>query len=199
MTELKLFGLFSLEDVNITDYGLKKVINIQPKLLTKSHGRGAKKEFSQAKMHIIERLINRLQIPGSRGKKHRIITSWQTGKYNKCAKIVIDAFKIIEEKTKQNPVSIFVKAVENASPREEVTSIEYGGARYPQAVDTSPIRRINLVLRFMCNGAYDKAFNKKVNITEALAKEIMDAAAGSMDSFAFKKKNEIEKQADAAR
>jgi ribosomal protein S7 len=51
----------------------------------------------------------------------------------------------------------------------------------------------------MCNGAYDKAFNKKLDITEAIAKEIMYAAENSSESFAVKKKNDIEKQADAAR
>ena len=39
------------------------------------------------------------------------------------------------------PLKIFVKAIENSAPREEVISIEYGGARYPQAVDLSPLRR----------------------------------------------------------
>jgi small subunit ribosomal protein S7 len=96
-------------------------------------------------------------------------------------------------------LKVFVKAIENGSPRDEVTAIEYGGARYPQAVDVSPRRRVNLVLRFIINGAYDKAFNKKATITESLAKEIMAAAENSSESYAISKKNDIEKQADAAR
>ena len=195
---MKLFGLFSTHDVVVQDPGLKKVINLDTKLLLKSYGR-IKWDPAKAKVNVIERLINLLQVPGSRGKKHRIITRWNTGKYNKNTKIVIDAFKIIETKTGQNPVAVLVRAIENSAPRDGVTSIEYGGARYPQAVDVSPRRRLNMVLRFLVHGSYDKAFNKKATITETLAKEIMLAAEGSSESYAIQKRNDSEKQADAAR
>ncbi|MAH47810.1 30S ribosomal protein S7 [Candidatus Pacearchaeota archaeon] len=196
--EMKIFGLFDASTVEVKDPGLKRVVNLQPKLLLKSHGR-VKYDPARAKVNVVERLINLLQVPGSRGKKHRIITKWMTGKHAKASKIVIDAFKIIEEKTNESAMKIFVQAIENAAPRDEVTSIEYGGARYPQAVDVSPRRRLNLVLRFLVNGAYDKAFNKKANITESLAKEIILAAENSSESYAVSKKNDAEKQADAAR
>ena len=58
---------------------------------------------------------------------------------------------------------------------------------------------MNLVLRYFVNGAYDKAFNKKISIVESLAKEIILAAEGSPESYALSKKNDIEKQADSAR
>ena len=198
MVEMKIFGLFDASEVRVEDPGLKKVVNLHPKLLLKSHGR-IKWDPTRAKVNVVERLINLLQVPGSRGKKHRIITGWITGKHTRCTKIVIDAFKIIEKKTGENPLKIFVKAIENAAPRDEVTSIEYGGAKYPQAVDVSPRRRLNLVLRYFVNGAYDKAFNKKATIVESLAKEIMLAAENSNESYAISKKNDAEKQADAAR
>lgn len=198
MVQMKVFGLYDASEISVKDPSLKRVINLTPKLMLKSHGR-IKWDPTKSKVNVIERLINILQVPGSRGKKHRIITRWITGKYERCAKIVIDAFEIIRNKTNENPLAVFVKAIENAAPREEVTSIEYGGSRYPQAVDTSPRRRLNLVLRFFVNGAYDKAFNKKATITEALAKEIMLAADNSNESYAINKKNDIEKQADAAR
>jgi len=92
-----------------------------------------------------------------------------------------------------------VRAIERGAPRDTVTSIEYGGARYPQAVDVSPRRRLGLALRYLVNGAYDKAFNKKATIVESLAKEIMLAAEGLSESYAISKKNDAEKQADAAR
>src|SRR3989344_2667248 len=196
--EMKIFGLYDLSQVKVDDPGLKRVINLNSKLLLKSHGR-VKWDPTRSKVNVIERLINLLQVPGSRGKKHRIITSWITGKQTRCSGIVIEAFKIIEAKTKQNPLKVFVKAIEMAAPRDEVTSIEYGGAKYPQAVDISPRRRLNLVLRYMVSGAYDKAFNKKSKIAESLAKEIMAASEGSGDSFAISRKNDCEKQADAAR
>lgn len=197
-TAMKIFGLWDVSEVSVTDPGLKKVINLDDKLLLKSHGR-IKYDPAKTKVNVIERLINILQVPGSRGKKHRIITSWITGKQQKTTMIVVDALKMVEQQTKQNPIAVLVKALENASPRDEVTAIEYGGARYPQAVDISPRRRINLALRFMVNGASDKAFGKKVTITESLAKEIIAASNNSGESYAISKKNDIEKQADAAR
>ena len=198
MVEMKVFGLFDASEVRVEDAGLKKVVNLHAKLMLKSHGR-IKWDPTRAKVNVVERLINLLQVPGSRGKKHRIITGWITGKQTRCTKIVIDAFKIIEKKTGENPLKILVKAIENAAPRDEVTSIEYGGSKYPQAVDVSPRRRLNLVLRYFVNGAYDKAFNKKATIVEALAKELMLAAENSGESYAIQKRNDAEKQADAAR
>jgi len=198
MVEMKVFGLFDASGVMVNDPGMKKVINLNSKLMLKSHGR-IKWDPTRAKVNVVERLINLLQVPGSRGKKHKIITGWITGKQTRCTKIVIDAFKIIEEKTGENPLKVFVQAIENAAPRDETIAIEYGGARYPQAVDVSPRRRLNLVLRYFVNGSYDKAFNKKATIVDALAKEIMLAAEGSSESYAISKKNDTEKQADAAR
>jgi len=196
--EFKLFNLYSVQGIEVEEPGLKRVINLEPKLLLKSHGRN-RKEFGKAKINVVERIISLLQVPGSRGKKHTIITRWNTGKYNNCAKIMIDCLKIIEKQTGKNPIGVLVKAIENAAPRDTVTAIEYGGARYPQSVDISPIRRVNIVLRYLVHGAYDKAFNKKATMTDALAKEIMLAADNSSESFAISKKNDSEKQADAAR
>lgn len=198
MVDMKIFGLWDISEVKVSDPGLKKVINLDNKLLLKSHGR-IKYDQAKTKVSVIERIINLLQVPGSRGKKHRIITSWMAGKHQKASMIMIETLMLIEKQTKQNPLVVLVKAIENAAPRDEVTAIEYGGARYPQAVDTSPRRRLNLTLRFIVNGAYDKAFNKKTSIVEALAKEIIAASNSSGDSYAITKKNEIEKQADAAR
>jgi ribosomal protein S7 len=107
---------------------------------------------AQTKVHIIERLANRLAVPGHVGKKHKIIASHASGKYGKNMQTIMDALKIIAEKKKTNPVQILVKAIENGSPRDEITTIEYGGARYPQAVDVSPLRRVNLAIRWMVQG-----------------------------------------------
>jgi len=198
MVQMKVFGLYDASEINIKDPSLKRVVNVSPKLMLKSHGR-VKLDPAKAKVNVVERLINLIQVPGSRGKKHKIITGWITGKQSKCTRIVMDAFEIIQKKTGENPLVVFAKAIENGAPREEVNAIEYGGSRYPQAVDTSPRRRLNLVLRFFVNGAYDKAFNKKATMTEALARELMLAAENSNESHAVNKKNDMEKQADAAR
>ncbi|MGC9309424.1 MAG: 30S ribosomal protein S7 [Candidatus Nanoarchaeia archaeon] len=195
---MKIFDKYDVEGVEVQDAGLKRVVNLQPKLMLKSHGR-IKFDPSKKNVNVIERLVNLLQVPGSRGKKHKIITSWITGKFSKNVKIVMKAFDIIQEKTGKNPVEVFIQALENAAPRDGVTTIEYGGARYPQAVDISPRRRLNLALRWIVHGSYDKAFRKKDTIVNGLAKEIMLAADNSGESFAVQKRNDSEKQADAAR
>ena len=201
MTEQMLFKIFDKYDVSgitIQDQGLRNVINLHPKLALKCHGRNFQK-FGQIKVNLVERLINKFAVAGHRGKKHRIILGSATGKYTRNAGIILEAFETIEKKTGENPIAVLVRAVENAAPRDEITVIEYGGARYPQAVDVSPLRRVSLALKHIVHGASEKAFGKKKNVSQTLAEEIMLAADKNQESFAMKKKNESEKQADSAR
>jgi len=194
----KIFDLYDLKGMEVKDPGLKNVINLQPKLVLKSQGRYVMK-FGQIKVNIVERLMNRIATAGHRGKKHKIEKGDATGKYSKNMKIVLEAFEMIAKKTGKNPVQVLLDAVENAAPRDEITVIEYGGARYPQAVDVSPLRRVGLAIKYLVHGASDKSFNKKKTLAQALADEIMLAAEGNGESFALRKKNESEKQADSAR
>ena len=194
----KIFDIYDTKEVVVKDIALKPYLNLGTKLLLKSYGR-RKEKFAVGKIPIIERFANRLAVPGHVGKKHKIITSWSSGKYNRNMKTILQTLEVIQKKTNKNPVQVLIEAIENASPRDEITVIESGGARYPQAVDCSPLRRINLVIRWMIQGAYGKAFGKKTKMADALANEILNASKGTMDSFAMGKKNEAEKQADAAR
>ncbi len=196
--EFKIFDKYDITGVSVKDPGLKSVISLQPRLILKTQGKGVQR-FSQVKVNIVERLMNRLAVAGHRGKKHRIIFGHSTGKYSKNMKSVLEAFELIEKRTKKNPVEVLVQAIENSAPRDEITVIEYGGARYPQAVDVSPLRRVNLAIRWLVHGASDRAFNKKKNIAQGLAEEIVLASENNGESFACRKKNESEKQADSAR
>jgi len=198
LPKFKIFDIYDISEIKVTDPGLKSAINLVPRLALKSQGRNVTK-LGQTKVNIVERLINKLATAGHRGKKHKIEKGDATGKYTKNMKIVLSAFDIIEKKTGKNPVQVLVNAIEKSSPKDEITVIEYGGARYPQAVDVSPLRRVNITLKHIVHGASDKAFNKKKTIAQGLAEEIMLASEASGDSFAFKKKNEAEKQADSAR
>jgi small subunit ribosomal protein S7 len=198
LPKFKAFGKYDLDEVQIVDPGLKDSINLKPKLIIKSQGRNVMR-YGQAKINVIERLMNKLSISGHRNKKHKLELGHTTGKYDKNMNIVLKAFEIIEKKTGQNPIQVFIKAIENSAPCDEVTVIEYGGARYPQAVDVSPIRRVNLALRNICHGSSDKAFGKKKTIAQALADEILLASENNGESFAVRRRNEYEKQADAAR
>ncbi|HJZ18656.1 MAG TPA: 30S ribosomal protein S7 [Candidatus Nanoarchaeia archaeon] len=194
----KIFDLYDLSEISVNDVGLKSVINLKPMLILKSYGRNVQK-LGQTKVNVVERLMNKFAVAGHRGKKHRVEMGHATGKYTKNMKIILEAFKIIEQKTGKNPVQVLVKAIENSAPRDEITVIEYGGARYPQAVDVSPLRRVNLALKHIVHGAGDKAFNKKKNIIQSLAEEIILASENNGESFAIRKRNEAEKQADSAR
>ena len=196
--QFKLFDLYDVSAIEIKDRAIKPYLNVAPRLMLKTFGRNLER-FSNSKVNIVEKLANRLQVPGHVGKKHKIITSWSSGKFNKNMKTVLEVLALIEKRTKKNPVQVLVQAIENASPRDEITVIEQAGARYPQAVDVSPVRRINLAIRWMVQGAYNKHFGKKKKIAETLADEIVRASEGSMDSYAKSKANESEKQADSAR
>jgi small subunit ribosomal protein S7 len=196
--DFKLFGLYDISDIKLSDPGMKKYINLEPKLLIKSHGR-IREKFSKGKINLLEIFANLVGVPGHRSKKHKIQTSQKTGKYSQNMKIVLDTLKIIEEKTKENPIQVLVDALEKAAPRDGVTIIEYGGARYPQAVDISPLRRVTMTLRHIVQGSYDKSFNKKTKIEQALADEIIKASKEDGDSYVMGKRRDSEKQADSAR
>ena len=138
-------------------------------------------------------------VTGHRGKKHKMSSGHNTGKATKVYKLTQKTLEIIEKKLNKNPIEVLVKAVENAAPREEITTIEYGGARYPKAVECAPQRRVDLALRNMVNGSYAASFNKKKGASNALADEIINAYNLNMQSNAISKKNELERQADSSR
>ena len=198
MAAMKIFDIFDVSEVKVEDHGLRRYITISAVLMPKSRGR-ERTRFSKSNVNILERLINLMSVPGHRGKKHRIMTKHATGKWGTNAKVLIEALKIVEEKTKKNPVQVFLKAIENAAPRDEITTIEYGGAKYPQAVDVAPMRRLNVALRNIAHGAQDKTFGKKTTFASALASELIGASEESVESFAYAKKVETEKMADSAR
>lgn len=194
----KLFDLYDVSNIEMKDPSLKTCINLSPRLLVKSYGRNLWK-FAKADVNILERLANRISVPGHVGKKHKIITSWGSGKYNNNMGIVLKTLEIVEKRTKKNPIQVLVDAIENGSPKDEITVIEHGGAKYPQAVDTAPLRRVDLALRWMVQGSYQRCFGKKKKMSQSLAEEIIKASEGNMESYSMSKKNEAEKQADSAR
>lgn len=184
----KIFGKWSVDDVVISDPGLRRYINLKPLLVPHTCGRHAKYRFGKANVNIVERLINSIMRKGKNtGKKHLA--------YN----MVKKAFDIIHEKTGQNPIQVLVKAIENAAPREETTRIKYGGIVYQQAVDVAPQRRVDLALRFIALGAQQEAFRSKKPFYECLADEIIGAANYDMRRFSIAKKEEIERIAMSSR
>lgn len=199
MNQILAFGKWDCSQIKVDDLGVAPYINTKPMIVNKTGARYASKQFYKSRIFIVERLINKMMIPGHRSKKHKITSGQCTGKAATTYKLVFDALNIVEDKLKKNPIEVFVKALENAAPREEVIAIEYGGARYPKAIECAPQRRIDLALRQMTQGTYAKTWNSKKGASMALAEEIMNAYALNSASAAISKKLELERQADAAR
>ncbi|MCD6323688.1 MAG: 30S ribosomal protein S7 [Desulfurococcales archaeon] len=186
--EIKLFGKWSYEGVVVRDPSLKKYISLRPVYLPHTGGRHEHKRFGKAEVPIVERLMNDLMRHGrNAGKKHLA--------YN----IVKLAFEIIHAKTGENPLQVLVRAIENAAPREETTRIMYGGIIYHVAVDVAPLRRVDLALRFLTEGARNSAFRSPKSMAECLAEEIIAAANNDPKSYAISKKEEIERIALSSR
>lgn len=199
MSDIKIFNRWDMSGIRVTDPGLQDYINLKPIMIPRTGGRNVGTQFWKTKNNVVERLINKMMIPGHKGKKHKFTSGHCGGKGTTAYKIVEKTFSIIEQKTKKNPVEVFVKAVENAAPREEITTIEYGGARYPKAVECAPQRRVDFALRLMVQGAYAASFGKKKHIEDALSEEIIKAYNMDQASAALSKKLELERQSDASR
>ena len=194
-----VFDRWSTDGISVDDPGLKDYINLEPRVVPRTGGKSAKFRFHKSDVFIIERLMNRVMSAGHRSKKHKISSGHNTGKGITVYRIIEKTLGIIEAKTKQNPIAVVVKAIENAAPREEIVTIEYGGAKYPKAVEVAPQRRIDQTLKYITQNAYQKSFNSKKAIESALADELINAFQKSAQSGAIAKKLELERQADSSR
>ncbi len=183
-----IFGKYDLSEVTVNDGGLAKYIDLTPTNVPHSGGKHANRWFGKSKLSIVERLINNIM----RTEKY-------TGKKLKAYKAVSEAFDIIAQKTKKNPVQVLVEGLENAAPREEVTRLQFGGISVPKAVDVSPQRRLDIALRNVSTGCVNASTKNKKPISSCIADEIMLAAKGDMTSFSVAKKEEIERVAQSAR
>jgi len=172
----------------VKDLGLKRYVSLRPIYVPHSMGRHEHSRFRKSEMNIVERLVNNLMHPGKNaGKKIRAI------------KVVRNAFEIINLRTDRNPIEVLVRAVENSAPCEDTTRITYGGIVYHQAVDISPQRRVDLALRFLCEGAKNASFSNPRPLEECLAEEIVMAANKDIKSYGVQKRNEMERVALHAR
>ena len=199
----KLFGKYSMENITIKDLSLAQNISLKPILVPHTFGRNAKKNLGKTQVNVIERLANKLMRGGTgektSGKVIRTKGRMQ-GKKLKALRVVEDALGVVEANTKENPVQVLIRALENAAPREDVTRVSHGGVSYQIAVDVSATRRLDMALRNMALAALMGAFNKPKSLGQALADEIVSTAKGDMQaSYAIKKRDETERMARSAR
>jgi small subunit ribosomal protein S7 len=193
---LKLWNEWDLTEVSVNDQGLKNVISLRPVLVPWSGGRHEHRRFGKSRVNIVERLVNQLS---HFGRKYAKNTGRMGGKKLKAMSIVRTAFEIVHLRSGQNPAQVLVKAIENAAPNEDTTRMSYGGVVYHLSVDISPIRRVDLALRFISEGVREAAFASAKSVEEVLADEIIAAANGDSNSYAVKKRNEQERVAMASR
>ena len=197
----KLFGKYDWK-VEVADPSLAPFINLKPSRYPHSFARHANKQFGKAAVNIVERLANKL-MRGGTGEKlaGRVIRTHGgiQGKKTKALKVIEEAFAIVFEKTRQNPIQLLIKALENSAPREDITRVRFGGIAYQVAVDVSAQRRLDMSLRSLSVAAIMASFNKKATLAESLANEIMLAANNDPASYSIKTKNEVERMARSAR
>jgi small subunit ribosomal protein S7 len=114
------------------------------------------------------------------------------GKKSVAERIFYDTLEIMEERTKQDPMKLFKKAVDNAKPLLEVKSRRVGGATYQVPVEVSPERRQALSFRWLIQ--YAKARSEQ-SMAERLASEVIDAANNR--GATIKKREDTHKMAEA--
>ncbi|CAK7894629.1 40S ribosomal protein S5 [[Candida] anglica] len=187
--EVKLFNKWSFEDVEVKDVSLVDYIQIrQPVFVSHTAGRYASKRFRKAQCPVVERLTNSLMMNGR-----------NNGKKLKAVRIVKHALEIVHVLTEQNPIQVVVDAIVNSGCREDSTRIGSSGTVRRQAVDVSPLRRVNQAVSLLTTGARESAFRNVKTIAECLAEELINAAKGSSTSYAIKKKDELERVAKSNR
>jgi small subunit ribosomal protein S7 len=183
-----LFGKYDFSEVVVKDPGLVRYINLRPAIVLHTSARYINRAFGKSKVNIVERLINNL-----------MRTEHSTGAKSNIHKRVELAFELIKKRTKKNPIQVLVDALQNCSPKEEITRLRFGGISVPKAVDTSASRRLDTALRNICVGATKASHKNRKKLEMCIANEIILASNGDMDSFGVSKKEEIERVAASAR
>jgi len=189
--EIKLFTRWSFDDVVCNDISLEDYLAVKAQhatYLPHTAGRYSKVRFRKAQCPIVERLVCSMMYHGR-----------NNGKKLKAIRIIEHAFEIIHLLTDLNPMQVLVDAIIKAGPREDSTRIGSAGTVRRQAVDVSPLRRVNQALYLLTVGTREASFRNIKTISECLADELINASKGSSNSYAIKKKDELERIAKANR
>ena len=115
------------------------------------------------------------------------------GKRSTAERILYKSFDIIKEKTADDPLKVFKKAIDNVKPSLEVKSRRVGGSNYQVPVEVNPNRRLSLSIRWLVSFARDRGDGKTMQ--EKLANEFMDAA--NLRGGAVKKREDVHRMAEA--
>lgn len=173
---------------DLLDRGLYNAIKLKQVYVPHTFGRHEHKRLKKLELHILERIANKLALTKRSG-----------GRKAKSLKIIKRALQIIEEQTKENPIKVVLRAIQNSAPREDTTRISYGGVVYFHSVDISPSRRIDVVISNIVEGARQKSHKSPMAIEQALAEEVISASRNDPKSYAISRKEELERHAEASR
>ena len=122
-----------------------------------------------------------------------INTVMKEGKRSTAEAILYRSFDIIKEKTGDDPLKVFKKALDNVKPSLEVKSRRVGGSNYQVPVEVNPNRRLSLSIRWLVGFARERGDGKTMQ--EKLANELMDAA--NLRGGAVKKREDVHRMAEA--
>jgi small subunit ribosomal protein S7 len=122
-----------------------------------------------------------------------INTIMKDGKRSVAEGILYHSFTIIREKTEDDPLKVFKKAVDNVKPSLEVKSRRVGGSNYQVPVEVNPNRRLSLSIRWLVGYARSRGDGKTME--EKLANELLDAA--NLRGGAVKKREDTHRMAEA--
>src|SRR6187397_3146272 len=114
------------------------------------------------------------------------------GKRSTAERILYKSFDIIKEKTSDDPLKVFKKAIDNVKPSLEVKSRRVGGANYQVPVEVNPDRRTSLAIRWLITYSRGRA---EKGMVDKLTNELLDAANGK--GAAIKKKEDVHRMAEA--
>lgn len=134
--------------------------------------------------------------------KNRVITKlingvMHDGKKTAAQKQVYRSFEIIKEKTKDDPIKVFIQAMDKIRPEMEVRPRRVGGAAYQIPVAVRGPRKESLSIRWLIEAARTRSSSELKTFGDKLAAEIIDAANG--EGGAVKKRENVEKMAEANR
>jgi small subunit ribosomal protein S7 len=120
-------------------------------------------------------------------------TVMRDGKRSTAELILYRSLSIVKEKTGDDPLKVFKKAVDNTKPSLEVKSRRVGGSNYQVPIEVNPSRRLSLSIRWLV--AYSRSRGDGKTMEEKLANELMDAA--NMRGGAVKKREDTHRMAEA--
>lgn len=144
-----------------------------------------------------KKVLSKDPLYGSRLITRFINKTMSDGKRSIAQKLVYSALENIKEQSKQDPLTIFEKAIQNVAPKMEVRPRRVGGASYQVPIEVRGDRKEALAIRWILSGAKSRSNKEYHTFDQKLAAELLDAAnnAGS----AIKKRDDMQKAAAANR